>query len=113
MATPENILKRLMAVIEDRKSNMPAGSYTTELLAQGPQKIRKKIIEEAAELFEAAVEPDAAGRENVVRESADLVYHLLVLLACRDIRLSDLEAELARREGLSGLEEKSQRSEDH
>ena len=112
MATPENILNRLMAVIEDRRSKMPAGSYTTELLTQGPQKIRKKIIEEAAELFEAAVEPDAAGREAVVRESADLVYHLLVLLACRDIRLADLEAELARREGLSGLEEKKQRSKD-
>ena len=109
MRTDENILNRLMAVVEDRRASMPEGSYTTQLLAKGPKKIRKKIVEEAAELFEAAVEPDAAGQQRIVSESADLVYHLLVLLASRDIPLADLEAELARREGLSGLDEKAQR----
>jgi phosphoribosyl-ATP pyrophosphohydrolase len=107
---PETTLARLMAVIEDRKAHPSDRSYTSVLLAGGATKIRKKVVEEAAELFEAAGEVDAAGREHVIRESADLVYHLLVLLAQRDIALTDLEAELARRFGTSGLDEKGART---
>ena len=106
----DTTLARLMAVIEDRKAHPIDQSYTSTLLAGGAAKIRKKVVEEAAELFEAAGEADAAGREHVVRESADLVYHLLVLLAQRGIALKDLETELARRFGTSGLEEKAVRT---
>jgi phosphoribosyl-ATP pyrophosphohydrolase len=107
---PETTLARLMAVIEDRKAHPSDRSYTSALLAGGAAKIRKKVVEEAAELFEAAGEADASGREHVIRESADLVYHLFVLLAQRGIALADLENELARRFGTSGLDEKAART---
>ncbi|HEV3005269.1 MAG TPA: phosphoribosyl-ATP diphosphatase, partial [Pirellulales bacterium] len=94
---------------EDRKAHPSEQSYTSTLLAGGPAKIRKKLVEEAAELFEAAGEPGEAGREHVIRESADLVYHLFVLLAHRGVTLADVETELARRFGTSGLEEKGKR----
>ena len=68
-----------------------------------------KIIEEAVELVEAAGEPGEAGREHTIREAGDLVYHLFVLLTARDITLQEVEAELARRSGVSGLEEKASR----
>jgi phosphoribosyl-ATP pyrophosphohydrolase len=106
---PETTLARLMAVIEDRKAHPSDQSYTSALLAGGATRIRKKVVEEAAELFEAAGEADAAGREHVIRESADLVYHLFVLLAQRGVALADLEDELARRFGTSGLDEKGAR----
>jgi phosphoribosyl-ATP pyrophosphohydrolase len=99
----ETTFARLMAVIEDRKAHPSEQSYTSTLLAGGTAKIRKKLVEEAAELFEAAGEPGDAGRGHVIRESADLVYHLCVLLADRGITLTDLESELARRFGTSGL----------
>jgi len=108
----ESTLARLMAVIEDRKAHPSDQSYTSLLLAGGAAKIRKKIVEESAELFEAACEADSAGREHVIRESADLVYHLFVLLSQRGIALADLEAELARRFGTSGLAEKAARNDD-
>jgi phosphoribosyl-ATP pyrophosphohydrolase len=107
---PETTFTRLMAVIEDRKAHPSEQSYTSTLLAGGAAKIRKKLVEEAAELFEAAGEPGEAGREHVIRESADLVYHWFVLLALCDITLADVETELARRFGTSGLEEKSNRN---
>ena len=68
-----------------------------------------KIEEEAAEVVEAAGEPGDAGRDHTVREAADVLYHLLVLLAFRDIPLAAVEAELARRFGISGLDEKAAR----
>ncbi len=98
-----------MAVIEDRKANPPEKSYTTKLLAGGVEKIGAKILEEAAEVVEAAAEPGDAGRTHTIAEAADLVYHLFVLLGYRDIRLSEIEAELARRFGISGLDEKAAR----
>jgi phosphoribosyl-ATP pyrophosphohydrolase len=86
-------------------------SYTAKLLAGGTERIGDKVIEEAVEVTQAAGQPGVAGREHTIREAADLVYHLLVLLAARDIRLADIEAELARRQGISGLVEKAARTE--
>jgi phosphoribosyl-ATP pyrophosphohydrolase len=104
-----------MAVIEDRKANPPAKSYTTRLLDGGVPKIGEKILEEAAEVVEAAAgEPGATlneeGRQHLVYEAGDLLYHLFVLLAYRDIQLSEVETELARRFGVSGIDEKESRS---
>ncbi|HEX3997512.1 MAG TPA: phosphoribosyl-ATP diphosphatase [Pirellulales bacterium] len=111
MTDPEaHRLADLMATIEDRKANPPAKSYTTTLFAGGVQKIGAKITEEAAEVVEAAGEPDEAGRAHLIREAADLIYHLFVMLAQRDVRLAEVEAELARRSGTSGLDEKASRS---
>lgn len=104
-----HVLARLMAVIEDRKANPAAKSYTTTLLAGGVGKIGGKVCEEAAEVVAAAEELGEEGRQHVVREAADVIYHLLVLLAYRDVRLAEVEAELARRFGISGLEEKASR----
>jgi phosphoribosyl-ATP pyrophosphohydrolase len=104
-----SVLAQLMATIEGRRTNPPPNSYTAKLFAGGVKKIRTKLVEEAAELFEAAAEPGDAGRSHVVYEAADLVYHLFVLLASQGIRLAELEEELARRFGTSGLDEKAAR----
>ena len=98
-----------MAVIEDRKRTRPEKSYTTRLFDGGVAKIGAKVTEEAAEVVEAAGEPGDAGRDHTVREAADVLYHLLVLLALRDIPLAAVEDELARRFGISGLDEKAAR----
>lgn len=107
--TNGSVLQQLMGVILDRKANPPPKSYTNTLLAGGVPKIGEKVIEEAAETVEAAGEPDEAGRQHLVREASDLLYHLFVLLACRDVPLADVEVELARRFGISGLDEKAAR----
>jgi phosphoribosyl-ATP pyrophosphohydrolase len=104
-----SIFARLMAVIEDRKTRGSEKSYTTTLLAGGVAKIGDKIREEAAEIVAAAGEPGPAGRDHTIHEAADCIYHLFVLLAHRDISLSDVEAELERRFGTSGLAEKAAR----
>ena len=106
----DTILDRLMAVIDQRKAQPTEKSYTCKLLAGGVSKIGEKITEEAAEVVEAAGEPGEDGRQHLVREAADLVYHLLVMLAHRDTRLEEVEAELARRFGISGLDEKASRT---
>jgi phosphoribosyl-ATP pyrophosphohydrolase len=106
---PESVFAQLMATIESRRANPPLNSYTARLFEGGIKKIRTKLVEEAAELFEAAAEPGAEGRSHVVYESADLVYHLFVLMAHHGISLSELEQELARRFGTSGLDEKASR----
>ncbi len=81
-------------------------SYTTKLLAGGPAAAGAKVSEEAAEFVQAACgETD----ERVVSEAADLIYHTLVLLACRNVPLASVEDELARRFGVSGLDEKAAR----
>jgi phosphoribosyl-ATP pyrophosphohydrolase len=110
--TSAKILYDLMAVIDDRKANPPAKSYTTTLFAGGVEKIGAKVLEEAAEVVEAAGEPGAQGQQHLVREAADLIYHLLVMLSHRDTNLAAVEAELARRFGLSGLDEKAARAPD-
>jgi phosphoribosyl-ATP pyrophosphohydrolase len=104
-----SVLHQLMDVILDRKANPPPKSYTNTLLAGGVPKIGAKITEEAAETVEAAGEPDEAGRQHLVREAGDLLYHLFVMLAARDVSLGEVEAELARRFGISGLDEKAAR----
>ncbi len=102
-------LDHLELTILARKASPGEKSYTAQLLAGGIEKIGGKIIEEAAELVEAAGEEGAAGHEHTIREAGDLMYHLLVLLACRGVSLAEVEAELARRFGVSGLEEKAKR----
>lgn len=109
MSDQTTVLARLMAVIEDRKRNPPERSYTTRLLAGGVEKIGEKINEEAAEVVDAAAESGHEGRDHLVHEAADLIYHLLVMLAYRDISLAEVEAELGRRFGVSGLDEKESR----
>ena len=104
-------LEILEATILARQGASEEKSYTAKLLAGGVEKIGGKIIEEAAELIDAAGEPDDAGRTHTVHEAADLFYHTLVLLAARGVRLAEVEAELARRFGVSGLEEKASRDE--
>jgi phosphoribosyl-ATP pyrophosphohydrolase len=105
----EQILARLMAVILDRKANPSERSYTNKLLSGGVPKVGAKITEEAAEVVEAAGEPGEPGRQHLVYEAADLIYHLFVMLALHDIPLADVESELARRFGISGLDEKAAR----
>lgn len=105
-----SILAQLMDVIEDRKAHPPERSYTTTLFRGGVDKIGGKVLEEAREVVEAAGEPGDAGRRHLVAEAADVVYHLLVLLAARDALWRDVEAELGRRFGISGLDEKAART---
>jgi phosphoribosyl-ATP pyrophosphohydrolase len=105
-----NVLSALMAVVADRKANPPAKrSYVASLFEGGVATIGAKVVEEAAEVVEAAGEPGDAGREHLVKEVADLVFHALVLLAHRGADWSDVEAELARRFGVSGIAEKQSR----
>jgi phosphoribosyl-ATP pyrophosphohydrolase len=106
MIQPGEVLERLEAVILSRRAEAADRSYTSRLLAGGVAKIGGKVTEEAGELVAAAAgETD----DRVVSEAADLLYHTLVLLAARDLRLSAVEAELARRFGVSGLDEKAAR----
>jgi len=90
------ILNQLWQTILDRKAQMPEGSYTAHLLREGENEILKKIGEEAIEVIIAA---QSEGDERVLYESADLLYHLMVLLAARDLTWDQLEQELARRFG--------------
>ncbi|MGB8646046.1 MAG: phosphoribosyl-ATP diphosphatase [Anaerolineae bacterium] len=89
-----DVIHELYATIESRKINPPPGSYTARLFAAGPEEIMKKVGEEAIEVIVAAA---SQTDERLVSESADLVYHLLVLLADRGIEWSAVEAELDRR----------------
>lgn len=104
------IFQRLMAVVEDRRANPPERSYTTSLFRGGVAKIGEKIVEEAAEVVEAAGEAGDEGHKHLVAEAADLIFHLFVMLGHREVRLAEVEAELARRFGISGLDEKAART---
>ena len=90
------VLARLTRIIDERKVNAPKGSYTSRLLSEGPQRMGQKVGEEAIELAIAAQYLD---KQRCVEEAADLVYHLLVLLAAKGISLQDVEAELEKRMG--------------
>jgi phosphoribosyl-ATP pyrophosphohydrolase len=104
------ILRALESVIADRKANPPAKpSYVVKLLEGGVPAIGAKIIEEAAEVVEAADEAGEQGKAHLVREVADLLFHTLVLLGRCDVSLAEVEAELARRFGIGGIEEKASR----
>jgi phosphoribosyl-ATP pyrophosphohydrolase len=104
-----SVLEQLMAVIRDRKANPPARSYTTTLMNGGVEKIGEKILEEAREVVEAAGQTAADGHQHLVYESADLIYHLCVLLGFRDVSWPEVEQELGRRFGICGLDEKESR----
>jgi phosphoribosyl-ATP pyrophosphohydrolase len=101
-------LDALEALIRSRKGGDPDASYVARLFSRGRGKIAQKLGEEAVETVIAACSNDDPA---IVPEAADLVFHLLVLLADAGLSLDDVRAELARREGLSGLEEKRQRQE--
>lgn len=99
-------LDELHATILARAAADPAGSWTAKLLAKGPEKCAEKFGEEAIEAIIEAVKGD---REALAREAADVLYHLLVMLASRDVSLADVMAELDSRQGQSGLAEKASR----
>jgi phosphoribosyl-ATP pyrophosphohydrolase len=100
----------LMAVIAERKAQSSGKpSYVKKLMDGGVAAIGAKIVEEAAEVVEAGDEPGDAGREHLVKEVADLVFHAAVMLGYRDLTWDAVEAELARRAGVSGLVEKASR----
>ena len=102
-------LTRLEQVIAERKDASPDTSYVASLNAKGIEKIAQKLGEEATETVIAAL---SGGREEVVGEAADLIFHLLVLLQARRVTLEEVMDELDRREGTSGIEEKASRAED-
>ena len=99
-------LEELEKIVATRANASPDESWTAKLLAKGPEKCAEKFGEEAVEAVIEAVRGD---RARLTAEAADVIFHLLVMLAARDVALADVEAELARREGLSGLAEKAAR----
>lgn len=107
-----DVLQTLMQVIEDRRDHPPEKSYTTKLFSGGVPAIAAKITEEAEEVNEAALEEGDAGRSHLIYEAADLTYHLMVMLGYKRIHWSEVEAELARRFGISGIDEKASRGTD-
>lgn len=108
MNLSNEILGRLADTLEARKQADPSVSYVAKLYAKGLDSILKKVAEEAAETIMAAKD---GVREKIVYETADLWFHSLVLLAQQGIHPDEILAELARREGLSGLDEKAARKE--
>lgn len=101
------VLGALAQVLEERRQADPGSSYVASLYAKGRQKIAQKVGEEGVEVALAAVGDD---RQAIISEMADLWFHSLVLLADAGLSHDDVLAELARRFGLSGLEEKAARS---
>lgn len=99
-------LDDLFATITARKGADPDTSWTAKLLSRGPEKCAEKFGEEAVEAIIEAVKGDKAA---LTGEAADVLYHLLVMLAARDVALGDVMAELARRQGTSGIDEKAAR----
>ena len=99
-------LHRLATTIAARKGADPESSWTAKLLAKGPEKCAEKFGEEAVEAIIEVVKGD---REKLTAEAADVLYHLLVMLAARDVTLDQVLAELERREGTSGIAEKAAR----
>jgi phosphoribosyl-ATP pyrophosphohydrolase len=100
------ILERLTAAIAARLKSDPATSYVASLAAKGQDAILKKVAEEAAETLLASKDGD---KLHLIRETADLWFHSMVLLAWHGVDSADVLAELQRREGTSGLEEKASR----
>ncbi len=105
-AAEPNALTRLAATIASRKGADPDSSWTAKLFAKGPEKCAEKFGEEAVEAIIEAVKGD---RDKLTSEAADVLYHLLVMLAARDVSLDQVLAELERREGTSGIAEKAAR----
>jgi phosphoribosyl-ATP pyrophosphohydrolase len=103
----DDILQAVYQVIRERKANPSENSYTASLLSKGIDKVLKKVGEEAAELIIAG---KGGVREEIVYETADLLYHTLVLLGFYDIEPAEIYDELRRRFGVSGIVEKNSRS---
>ncbi|MCD6680302.1 MAG: phosphoribosyl-ATP diphosphatase [Burkholderiaceae bacterium] len=106
-APPGDVLARLAEVVASRKGADPERSYVARLFAKGPDAVLKKIGEEATETVMAAKDGVA---QRIVAETADLWFHCIVMLAQHGLAPSDVLDELARREGLSGLDEKAARA---
>lgn len=106
MAQGMDTLTRLEATIAERRSASPDSSYVAKLNARGLPKITQKLGEEGVETVIAAL---SGSREELVGEAADLLFHLMVLLGAKEVPLADVLAELDRREGTSGLDEKASR----
>jgi phosphoribosyl-ATP pyrophosphohydrolase len=106
---PRFTIHDLAATVDARAASGGEGSYTRKLLDKGPEHCAKKLGEEAVETVIAAVEND---RDRLIAESADLLFHFLVLLKARGIGLDEVEAALAQRTTMSGLEEKAARKRD-
>ena len=102
------VLSQIQNVIDSRKGTEPESSYVAQLLHKGEDKILKKVIEEAGEVLMASKD---GGCEHLIYEAADLWFHTMVLLAHHCLRVEAVVAELARRQGLSGLAEKAARQE--
>jgi phosphoribosyl-ATP pyrophosphohydrolase len=106
----QNVLGELMGTIRDRQKRPRSDSYTTQLISQGMPGIGAKILEEAREVVEAATDlQQSADPKNLIHEAADLVYHLCVALAYCNVDWLEIEQELLRRSGMSGLAEKAAR----
>jgi phosphoribosyl-ATP pyrophosphohydrolase len=102
-----DVLHRLSETLASRRHADPETSYTAKLFADGPDSILKKIGEECAELIMAAKD---GKRLNIVWESTDVIYHVLVLLAFYGMTIEDVSQEMRRREGISGIDEKKSRT---
>ena len=102
-----DILHRLSETLASRRHADPETSYTAKLFANGPDSILKKIGEESGELIMAGKD---GKRLNIVRESTDLIYHVMVLLAFYGMGIEDVSQEMRRREGISGIDEKKSRT---
>lgn len=99
-------LTDLFNTIQARKSADPSTSWTAQLLAKGPEKCAEKFGEEAIEAIIEAIKDD---KPALTSEAADVLYHLLVMLAARDVHIDDVLSELAARQSQSGLSEKASR----
>lgn len=101
------VLAAVFATVEERKETMPGKSYVASLLRKGPDAIGCKLAEETGEVIKAAREQS---REQTIKEMCDLTFHMMVLMAAKNISLDDLEREFGRRHGVSGLAEKASRT---
>lgn len=106
MTDKNDILQKLEKIIESRKGKSPSKSYVAKLFSKGRKKIAQKVGEEGVELSIAAVGDD---KEEAIMESADLLFHMMVLWADMGIKSEDVYNELANREGISGIDEKKAR----
>jgi len=102
-----NVLTRLARTIESRKGADEKNSYAAKLFARGPEKCAEKFGEEAVE---AIIEAAKGDQKKLTEEAADVLFHMLVMLASRDVKLEDVYSELERREGTSGIVEKQSRN---
>lgn len=109
MAITAEVLEQIFSVIESRKGGDPSTSHTAKLFSKGTEKIAQKVGEEAVE---AVIESMKGDRKGLTSESADLLFHLMVLWADQGVKPTDVWQELARRQGISGIDEKNARPKD-